>query len=544
MHKKLYIVIVMFLASRILIIGQAPILIKDNLSGNKDGSPALNQVDDLLLAYKNKIYYCGTNRFADFSTEGDFEPWVYDPATDMLSILAQLIPFKGSVPNKFFISGDKFYFGARDEFYLYDHVYVSDGSRTGTVNLADSAVNMLRGMISNSSRNVYTALNKGAIFNAYESQSTFGLWYTDGTKQGTIRLNANGFADNFIVHPKYNVALFEQDGKFMISDGTAVGTKPLNDLLNLTSINSSSVGSGIFGDNYLLEALDLNTGSFGLFITVGISNQYSKIADFGGVASKVRNITDLGNNRCVFSNTKGIFITDGTKNGTIQIPGFTAHNLNNAYTDRWAFYNGKVYFAATDANSPKGVELYSSDGTITGTKLVADINPTGSSHPSQFYIYKNFLYFSASSASHGNELWYTDGINTARLSDINPGVADSNPMYLTGLDNNIYFTAVENSTGRELYRFSLAKVAVENINSNVRIDVYPTISNGLIQILSKSLDKIDRVSVVHESGEQICNISSPSTHIDLCEYNIFPGIYFLSFYSENKLISSKRIIYY
>ncbi|NOT38569.1 MAG: hypothetical protein HOP11_14450 [Saprospiraceae bacterium] len=526
------------------LISAQPLLIKDNLVGPKDGCANLNQVDDLILAYKSKIYFCGTNRFADFSTDGDFEPWVYDPATDLMTIHAQLIPFKGSVPNKFFISGDKMYFAARDEFNLYDYLYVSDGTKAGTINLSDSIINKLKGMLVNSSRNTIASLRNGAIFNAYETNSTFGLWYTDSTRKGTIRLNANGFADNFIVHPKYNVALFSQNGKFMISDGTVAGTKELNDLLNISSVNSSSVGAGIFGDNFLLEALDINTGTFGLFVTSGISNQYTKLVEFGGVASKVRNVTDLGNNRCIFSNDKGIYLTDGTKSGTSQIPGLTSYKLMNAYKDLWTIYKGKVYFAASDTNTGKGVELYVSDGTISGTKMLIDINATASSIPSNFNVYKDLLYFTATTTIHGNELWYTDGINSARLSDINPGAADSNPMYLTGLDNNLYFSAIQTNSGRELYRFSLAKVSIDNISSNTRIDVLPTINNGEFLIKSNDNQMISSISVKNENGIEICLIKEPQSIIDLKNHNVTPGLYFISFFAGNKLISTKKIIVY
>ena len=53
-----------------------------------------------------------------------------------------------------------------------------------------------------------------------------------------------------------------------------------------------------------------------------------------------------------------------------------------------------AFFAASDATN--GYELWKSDGSVAGTKMVKDINPgTGNSNPGGMFIYKNEVYFAA-----------------------------------------------------------------------------------------------------------------------------------------------------
>ena len=88
-------------------------------------------------------------------------------------------------------------------------------SRKYVVKRGDS-INKLSGMLRNFSRNTIVPINNGVLFNAYVSSTEFGLWYSNGTSTGTINLNKDGFADNFIYHPKYKVALFTQNSAFII----------------------------------------------------------------------------------------------------------------------------------------------------------------------------------------------------------------------------------------------------------------------------------------------------------------------------------------
>jgi ELWxxDGT repeat protein len=65
---------------------------------------------------------------------------------------------------------------------------------------------------------------------------------------------------------------------------------------------------------------------------------------------------------------------------------------------------GTLFFAATDA--AHGRELWSSNGTAAGTSLVGDIFPGGTgSYPTVLTDVGGTLFFSANDGTHGRELW-------------------------------------------------------------------------------------------------------------------------------------------
>lgn len=96
---------------------------------------------------------------------------------------------------------------------------------------------------------------------------------------------------------------------------------------------------------------------------------------------------------------------------------------------------GKLYFAATDAEH--GTELWVSDGTTKGTQMIKDINPgTKSSYPKWLTAVGNkYVYFQADNGTNGAELWVTDGTaeGTRMVMDIFEGETSSEPQALTQL---------------------------------------------------------------------------------------------------------------
>ena len=158
-----------------------------------------------------------------------------------------------------------------------------------------------------------------------------------------------------------------------------------------------------------------------------------------------------------------IFITDGTKAGTKIIKDINPGIAGSIADDNTAvmLLNGFIYFPAITAAS--GCELWRTDGTAANTTMVKDINPGTADGISRddfnfdFYLLNNYLYFPATTPAAGYELWKSDGTsaNTSLVMDINPGPANSQPL-LTGDDKiifkgNLYFVAVTATQGCELW---------------------------------------------------------------------------------------------
>lgn len=104
-------------------------------------------------------------------------------------------------------------------------------------------------------------------------------------------------------------------------------------------------------------------------------------------------------------------------------PGNTNAFPTNA-SNMVSFGENLIFTASTN---DYGLELYISDGSASGTKLLKDINP-GSSNSGirKLYAAKNYVYFFANDGVHGKEVWRTDGTTegTVMIKDIIPGSSD------------------------------------------------------------------------------------------------------------------------
>jgi ELWxxDGT repeat protein len=101
--------------------------------------------------------------------------------------------------------------------------------------------------------------------------------------------------------------------------------------------------------------------------------------------------------------------------------------------------------------------------------MVKDINPFGHSHPTNFTVVGNTLYFQATDGTHAKELWRSDGTEsgTMMIKDINSGAGGSNMQYLTAF-GDLYFVAFDETNGYELWTSDgteTGTVMVKDINS-------------------------------------------------------------------------------
>ncbi len=171
--------------------------------------------------------------------------------------------------------------------------------------------------------------------------------------------------------------------------------------------------------------------------------------------------SEVLNNNLIFAGSSPncgseIFITDGTRNGTKIIkdifPGSTGSNPDY----QMAILNGFVYF--TDSTAAEGRELWRTDGTAQNTTLVKDIIPGAASSnlPNSYELFSNgsFLLLDVKDPVNGNELWISGGTaaTTNLLKDINPGTASSDPQKFYAFNNIVLFSATDAAHGDEIWR--------------------------------------------------------------------------------------------
>ena len=125
--------------------------------------------------------------------------------------------------------------------------------------------------------------------------------------------------------------------------------------------------------------------------------------------------------------------------------------VDREYIPPFTVMNGILYFTSDDGTN--GKELWISDGTKMGTRMVLDINPWGSSNPRYLTVMDGNLYFQANDGLLGTELWRSDGTGpgTFLLSDIYPA-SSSNPSHLFAVGGMLYFQANDGMNGIELWR--------------------------------------------------------------------------------------------
>ncbi|MFP5246747.1 MAG: ELWxxDGT repeat protein, partial [Thermoanaerobaculia bacterium] len=103
--------------------------------------------------------------------------------------------------------------------------------------------------------------------------------------------------------------------------------------------------------------------------------------------------------------------------------------------------NDILFFNADD--DTHGMELWVTDGSAAGTRMLADINPgPGSSLPASKTVLGNLLLFSADDGT-GRALWVSDGTTagTRKVKAVNPGFTASSLTPLATLNERVYFFA-------------------------------------------------------------------------------------------------------
>lgn len=220
----------------------------------------------------------------------------------------------------------------------------------------------------------------------------------------------------------------------------------------------------------------------------------------------------------------------------IRITDIASGPLNGAYYEgtslgglymrnKPTLYNGSIYFIG----SADGVnyQLYAYNPATNNTTLVHTINPGGDGKVSNFYVYKNLLYFTAYTPAAGTEIWTYDGVTCALYADVWPGpksgmaykYSSTTPeqntyVAFTEFKGDLYFKAQDSLHGLELWRIQApVTTGVQRASFNGRVSVYPNPATSAVTlaITMKESRKL-KIVVSDIAGKQVFSTSPKLYH--------------------------------
>lgn len=213
------------------------------------------------------------------------------------------------------------------------------------------------------------------FFAAKDKTAGVELYVTDGTAAGTTLLDL--YPGGYNSNPAPAGSSFGSvASQFMVAGGLVYFS-----VFNTTGtpINGSYRNGLWVSDGTLAGTLGFNSAS----LSIGEGGRCVPLGDkvlFQAVQSKVATL----------------YLTDGTRANTVAVAaGSMVHNASIGARH--------VYFTQTD--TANGTELWRTDGTSAGTRLVADVEPNGSSHPIPLGVVNGKLLFQASTSAAGAELY-------------------------------------------------------------------------------------------------------------------------------------------
>ncbi|HRW08802.1 MAG TPA: hypothetical protein P5121_27050, partial [Caldilineaceae bacterium] len=284
------------------------------------------------------------------------------------------------------------------------------------------------------------------------------LWRSDGTSKGTKRLRdiqpgPNGSAPFGFVEMNGNLYFHADNGKqgreLWVTNGRTNGTHMVKDV-RPGKASSEPRNLVAIGDKLYFIADDGVHGRE-LWRSNGTAGGTRFVKDiYPGVGRpQARYLTKAGD-RLLFSANDGhhgqeLWVSDGSTDGTLLLKDIWPGTMSS---DPEIFVmhgagNDTVYFVANDGEH--GYELWRSDGTTANTVLVKNIFPDSFPYyddaPEELIMVNDTLFFKANDGVHGDELWASDGSEggTRLVKDIYPGPWSSIIDNFTTANGRLYF---------------------------------------------------------------------------------------------------------
>ncbi|MES1241382.1 MAG: hypothetical protein ABUT39_07170 [Acidobacteriota bacterium] len=326
----------------------------------------------------------------------------------------------------------------------------SDGTAAGTWKLADvcaawPACGWIR----------ILAVEGGRAF----LQAEADLWVTDGSVAGTLRLTDGLELGDVAWVPEQRALYFvgtdpAHGAELWRTDGTPAGTHLVADLARGPESARIRTLTAFRGRVWFAALLPGSGG--GIWSSDGTARGTVPVRQ-GGDAWSLPWIHGVVGRRLLFEQFSGreeagLWTTDGTKRGTAQVL-----RLRDPI---WSpvIQNGRLFFVAV--NPGHGQELWVSDGTARGTRVVSDIPGkeafvTHGDPRSPLLLPRTslpgLLLFQAWDPAHGVELWSSDGTpaGTRLVRDVCPGPCSGADHVLLSNQGLFYFAGTDGIHGVE-----------------------------------------------------------------------------------------------
>ncbi|MFK7740629.1 MAG: hypothetical protein AB8H80_09925 [Planctomycetota bacterium] len=392
----------------------------------------------------------------------------------------------------------------------------SNGTAAGT-----SRVASLEFVFTPNGRAKAAALGNLLIFAANSPTSGAGLWRSDGTLTGTYRIAE---VDATALQPFQGGLLFRGTAagtgtEMWFTDGTAAGTHLLLDLNRTPEpIGTEIAALGNFRDQAVLHVED--DSGMNLWLSDGTTAGTRRITSFGNIPLAAAR----------FASTSATFVVTIANSPTLSQqlwvynPSIDAmqpinieslHPTFRATLDVPAALGDAVVFTAHTAAT--GREPWITDGTLAGTRPIAELNPgTGAGTISGYATWRGRSYFVGSQPGSGPEPWMTDGTaaGTTQLLETAPGTSGTSSLQWHAAGELLFFASMSEN---EIWRTDGSAGGTFGIGLLSAGFVAPrqlqSIGDRLAAIASSA--GIGRVLLLDGTGQGIQALPQPTSAVSL-----------------------------
>jgi ELWxxDGT repeat protein len=413
------------------------VLVKDISPGNPK-RPGLNSQLSELTNVAGTLYFTARDR-----KHGD-ELWRSDGTRRGTRMVRDISPGRfASHTEQLTAVGKTLYFTARDGIHGRE-LWRSDGTARGTRIVKD--INPGKSGFTGWPTDVFAHV-AGTLFFVVGDYPNGALWRSDGTAAGTTLVKDFGQPLGYLTAVGRTLYFTAGDGLWR-SDGTASGTVLVKGFEQQSICGATNVCylTDVAGTLFFTASDGTQAGLWaGLWRSdgteAGTTLVKAEISPHGltGVGGTLYFTT------IDYSVNSQLWRSDGTESGTIPVTSVGVTPEGDGPLPQLTDVGGTLYFVRNAAGGP----LMSTDGTPSGTKLLR----SGIS-PRQLTAVGKTLYFEGYDRQHGNELWRSDGTRrgTRLVSDIKRGERSSSLLDLTAVGKTLFFIAIDDAHGRELWR--------------------------------------------------------------------------------------------